>query len=74
VQPLVPQGVAAGRKTSMHAGVPLHVRVTQLFELQVTAVPTQPDAPQVSPQLQASPSSHEFVVRHCQTPPTRVHQ
>jgi hypothetical protein len=73
-QAVVPHEVPAGRKVSAHEDVPLHERVAQSVDGQLIGVPAQPDAPHESPHVQGLPSSQESLVRHCQTPPTRVHQ
>jgi hypothetical protein len=72
VQPLVPHVVHAGRRTSVHVAVPLQVRTMQSVDVHVSGVPAQPDPPQTSPNVQALPSSHASLVRHCQTPPRFV--
>ena len=73
-QPELPQAVPGGRGTSVHADVPLQLRVKQSVDVQAIAVPTQPEAPQASPQVQALLSSQFALARHCQTPPSRVQE
>ena len=73
-QPELPQAVPAERGTSVHADVPLQLRVRQSVDAQSIGVPTQPEAPQASPHVHGLPSSQLALARHCQTPPSRVQE
>lgn len=67
-----PHAVPAGRGVSVQTDVPLQLRTRQSVDVQPIRVPLQPEAPHASPHVQASPSSHAALDRHCQTPTTRV--
>jgi hypothetical protein len=52
--------------------VPLHVRVMQVVEVQVTPVPWHTPPVQMSPYVHRLPSSQAAAVRHAHVPPALV--
>jgi hypothetical protein len=60
--------VEEGFGVSAQVLVPSQVRVMQAVSVQVMAVPPQVEPEQVSPQVQALPSSQPAAVRQAQVP------
>jgi hypothetical protein len=71
-QELTPHVVVMGASTSVQVLVPLHVRVVQASLAHSISVPEHAPPPQVSPQVQLSPSSQAAESLHCHVPPAFV--
>jgi hypothetical protein len=69
---VLPHSTELEAGVSVQLEVPLQVRVMQVSELQVSGVPWHVPPEQVSPYVQAFPSSQAALVRHCHVPPALV--